>query len=107
MVRASTRPEGVTAPVESGLSSQDRMKRTSSSKRGGFFSRTRSDCEGIMRDAGDGTVMSTGKTPCPRGQALPAWLYSGGVRMVPETVEKFLDLGEEPRGFRVGLPRGL
>src|ERR1043166_7469844 len=47
--------------------------------------------------------MATGKGLCREGQALPAWLYSGGVRMVPETVEKFLDLGEEPGGFGVGV----
>src|ERR1051326_7675691 len=54
-----------------------------------------------MRDADDLTGMSTGKWLCRGGQALPAWLYSARLRMVPESVEKFLDLGEEPGGFRV------
>src|SRR6266404_5926305 len=37
MVRASARPDGVTAPVVSGFSIQERMKRTSSSRRMPFF----------------------------------------------------------------------
>jgi hypothetical protein len=37
MVRASTRPDGVTAPVDSGRSSHERMNRTSSSRRMPFF----------------------------------------------------------------------
>src|SRR5580700_7473571 len=37
MVRASGLPDGMTAPVESGLSIHERMKRTSSSKRRFFF----------------------------------------------------------------------
>src|ERR1051326_8067762 len=56
-----------------------------------------------MRDADDLTGMSTGKWLCRGGQALPAWLYSARLRMVPESVEKFLDLGEEPGGFRVSV----
>src|ERR1700694_3357455 len=38
MVRASTRPDGVTAPIASGFSSQERMNLTSSSRRRLFFS---------------------------------------------------------------------
>src|SRR5262249_39530252 len=37
MVRASARPDGVTAPVVSGFSIQERMKRTSSSRRMPLF----------------------------------------------------------------------
>jgi hypothetical protein len=37
MVRASARPDGVTAPSDSGFSIQVRMKRTSSSSRMPFF----------------------------------------------------------------------
>src|ERR1700730_13033698 len=37
MLRASSLPEGVTAPVVSGFSIQERMKRTSSSRRMPFF----------------------------------------------------------------------
>jgi hypothetical protein len=41
MVRASARPDGVTAPSDSGFSIQVRMKRTSSSSRMPFFSSKR------------------------------------------------------------------
>src|SRR6201988_771183 len=54
MVRASSRPDGMTAPTCSGFSIHDRRKRTSSSRRGFFNART-DDCKGIVgtrRDRG-------------------------------------------------------
>src|SRR5580704_18896971 len=71
MARASTRPDGVTAPVDRGFSSQERMNRTSSSKRRGFLSTSRIDCDGIVWDAHDEMATFTGKGLGPRGQALP------------------------------------
>src|SRR5690349_709718 len=47
MVRASNRPDGMTAPTCSGFSIHDRRKRTSSSRRGFFNART-DDCKGIV-----------------------------------------------------------
>jgi hypothetical protein len=43
MVRASARPDGITAPVRIGFSIHDRMNCISSSRRNGFFSTRAND----------------------------------------------------------------
>src|SRR5437763_9595270 len=52
MVRASTRPDGMTAPIWSGFSIHERRKRTSSSRRSGFFNARTDDCNGISLPGG-------------------------------------------------------
>src|SRR5262249_5124068 len=47
MARASTRLDGITAPVDIGFSIQERMNCTSSSRRRLFFSTRANECEGI------------------------------------------------------------
>src|SRR4030095_6044713 len=47
MARASTRLDGITAPVEIGFSIQERMNFTSSSRRRLFFSTRANECKGI------------------------------------------------------------
>src|SRR6201985_1544073 len=54
MVRASRRPDGITAPTCNGFSIQERRKRTSSSRRGGFFNARTDDCKGMS--VPDGTA---------------------------------------------------
>jgi hypothetical protein len=48
MVRASALPDGVTAPIANGFSNQERMKRTSSSRRMPFFCSKRRICISIF-----------------------------------------------------------
>src|ERR1700753_2965596 len=58
MVRANGLPDGITAPMCSGFSINERKKRTSSSRRGGFFN-ARTDCNG-MGIVPDGTADLSG-----------------------------------------------
>src|SRR5688572_27827095 len=112
MVRASTLPEGVTAPIDRGFSIQDRMKRTSSSSRMPFFCSNRrmrrSICfssiwkaaNGIGRNATTYCKLMTAIGKAPRGGGQAEASSGAGARS-----EQVLDFGEEARGFRLRLLR--
>src|SRR3954471_9040201 len=52
MVRARSLLEGITAPMCSGFSIHERRKRTSSSRRRGFFNARTDDCKGMSLPGG-------------------------------------------------------
>src|SRR5215204_5902316 len=103
MALASTRPDGVTAPIANGFSSQERMKCTSSSRRRFFFfSRRARICDGIVTV----TQKCDDRPPQPEGLKGPGAGVKPGSGRAAQTVEELLDLGEEARGFSVRLLRG-
>src|SRR5690606_15628595 len=60
MVRARIRPDGMTAPIWSGFSIHERRKRTSSSRRRGFFDARADNCKGISHPGGVNTGREAG-----------------------------------------------
>src|ERR1700744_4834247 len=62
MVRASKRPDGITAPMWSGFSIHERRKRTSSSRRSGFFNARTDDCNGMSLPGGTACAAKCQKT---------------------------------------------
>src|SRR5216683_1464952 len=130
MVRANTRPDGITAPMCSGFSIHERRKRTSSSRRRGFFNARADDCRGMLRPDGGRAlprecqkrVINTYRSQAtrssrtmPRGDATIRPLLSvffaaahkrpcvGAGLLARATAEEILNLGEEARRF--GLRR--
>src|SRR5438105_10661521 len=98
MVRASNLLEGITAPMCSGFSIHERRKRTSSSRRRGFFWTRREDCKGISLPDGVSRTRHTGIDQWEIGQANEsvsrcrsrASKAGSGAR-----AKEILDLGEE------------
>src|SRR5215510_1611459 len=80
MARASTRLDGITAPVEIGFSIQERMNFTSSSRRKLFFSTRANDCEGIdarsrvLGAAGPAAIFTGIGTEAGGQDGRPDWL---------------------------------
>src|SRR4029077_6019934 len=105
MARASTRLDGITAPVDSGFSIQERMNCTSSSRRRLFFSTRAIECDGIAtrsRVHGDGpAATSTGIGPEAEGQGGLTRLAAA----VSKTIKNLFDSTEETSRFRLGLLR--
>src|SRR3954454_1960338 len=71
MVRARSRLDGITAPICSGFSIHERRKRTSSSRRGGFFNARTDDCKGMSLPGGTARVRGCQKTVTKTYRAKP------------------------------------
>src|SRR5690348_5299232 len=106
MVRARNRPDGITAPTCSGFSIHERRKRTSSSRRRGFFDARTDDCNGMSLPDGTAfpqqcqkTVTKTYRERTGRSSTTPASGTGAGSKEV-------LDLGEEAGGLRLRCTRG-
>src|SRR5215475_10125215 len=80
MARASTRLDGITAPVEIGFSIHERMNFTSSSRRRLFFSTRANECEGIdarsrvLAAAGPAALITGIGTKAEGQDGRPDWL---------------------------------
>src|SRR5918993_5158541 len=100
MVRASTLLDGITAPVVSGFSIQERRKCTSSSKRSGRFSARAMDC---------GRIVTT--LPAPSNYCHAYRAQRGGssscsrLPAASHAVDELFDLAEESHGLRLGVVR--
>src|SRR5712672_3597537 len=101
MVRANSLLEGITAPMCSGFSIHERRKRTSSSRRGGFFNARTDDCRGISLPGGTAIRRHVRKRS-QRGIGSGGYGQAGPSLRVGAGTEEVLDLGEETRGFRLG-----
>src|SRR4029450_5446296 len=113
MARASTRLDGITAPVEIGFSIQERINLTSSSGRRLFFS-TRADevegidarargCEGFdarsrQKKRGGPRRNYYGYRDQGRGSRWPTRLATAPT---PKTIQKLFDSTEETGRFRL------
>src|SRR5204862_2472367 len=71
MVRARNLLEGITAPMCSGFSIHERRKRTSSSRRRGFFNARTDDCKGMSLPGGTASVRECQKTVTKRYRSKP------------------------------------
>src|SRR5512143_1519866 len=101
MARASTRLDGITAPVDSGFSIQERMNCTSSSRRRLFFSTRAYECEVI--DAGS-RVQAAGLAATFTGIGSKAGGQDGSTRLATtasKAVKKLFDSTEETSRFRL------
>src|SRR4029453_15313421 len=103
MARASTRLDGINAPVEIGFSIQERINLTSSSRRRLFFSTRANECEGIdarsrVQKRGGSRRNYYGDRDQGRGARWPARL---GTAPTPKTIQKLFDSTEETGRFRL------
>src|SRR6266567_2424707 len=99
MVRASTRLEGITAPICSGFSIHERRKRTSSSRRRGFFNARADDCNGMSLPGG--TARAVVRKQSQRGIGPGRYGQAKRLLQVAAVAEEVLDLSEETRRFRL------
>src|SRR5215467_3897711 len=99
MARASTRLDGITAPVDIGFSIQERMNCTSSSRRRLFFSTRANECEGIATRS---RVHAAGLAAMETGIGTEAEGQDGSTRLaapISKAVQKLFDSTEETRRF--------
>src|SRR4051794_28736098 len=71
MVRASNLLDGITAPMCSGFSIHERRKRTSSSRRRGFFNARTEDCRGMSLPGGTAVYAECQKLVIKRYRQQP------------------------------------
>src|SRR3954470_2959915 len=102
-MRASTLPDGITAPVASGFSIQERRKWTSSSKRSGRFSTRATDCGRIVTTSLRRTLppMLHGYSP-QRGGSRSC---SRAPSAICHTVDELFDLVKESGRLRLRCTR--
>ena len=103
MARASTRLDGITAPVEIGFSIHERMNCISSSRRRLFFSTRAIEGDGMLRGH---ALRAAGLAATSTGIGTKAGGQDGLPRLAApasETVKKLFDSTEETGRFRLSL----
>src|ERR1700758_4820792 len=102
MVRARNRPDGMTAPTCKGFSIHERRKRTSSSRRRGFFDARTDDCNGMSLPDGTAfsrlcqkTVTNTYRARRGRSSRTPVSSVADLTLGIGTNGEEILDLREE------------